>query len=115
MNESRYDNRDLKQDFYSAPAYRSATISFNAVLFPGHEATELPWPAHLSTGPVEVPITAEPDSDSEEGFLVGAILEIKCFQKVHGKWIFWSFAWATCWVILERAAFRWKAATHVCS
>jgi hypothetical protein len=33
--------------------------------FHGHESTGPPWPAHLSTGPVGDPTTAESDSDSE--------------------------------------------------
>ena len=45
-------------------------VALDAVVFHGHEATEPPWLADLRTGPVEVPTTAESESDSEGAFPV---------------------------------------------
>lgn len=67
---------EIQNKVFRAPLHIvPLSVALNSILFPDHEATELPWPAHLSTGLVEVSTTAEPDSDSEGGFLFGTFLE----------------------------------------
>jgi len=52
------------------PLHQLPVVPFPLALFHSHEAVEMPWPAHLSTGLVRVPTTADSDSDSEEAFHV---------------------------------------------